>query len=95
MSADVGIHITIEGRVQGVGFRYFTREQAEKLHLTGWVRNTFDGNVEAYAEGSQPELDSWLALLQRGPVSAFVTNIHKEWTPAQGKFKNFQVAPTL
>ena len=94
MSASVGIHIIIEGRVQGVGFRYFTREQAQKLNLTGWVRNTFDGNVEAYAEGSQPDLDTWLDLLQQGPVSAFVTNIHKEWKPAQGKFKKFQVAST-
>ena len=91
----VGIHIMIEGRVQGVGFRYFTREQAQKLHLSGWVRNTFDGNVEAYAEGLQSDLNIWLSHLQRGPGSAFVANIKKDWTSAQGKFKNFQVAPTI
>jgi acylphosphatase len=95
MSEIVGIHIKIEGRVQGVGFRYFTKEQAQRLQLTGWVRNTLDGNVEAYAEGPQNDLNIWLSQLQRGPSLAFVTNIQKEWTTAQGKFKNFQVAPTL
>lgn len=95
MSEIIGIHVIIEGRVQGVGFRYFTREQAQKNHLTGWVRNTFDGHVEAYAEGLQANLNIWLNHLQQGPGSAFVTNIQKDWTTARGKFKNFQVAPTL
>ncbi len=95
MSEMVGVHIIIEGRVQGVGFRYFTREQAQKLHLTGWVRNTFDGQVEAYAEGVQEDLNIWLSHLQRGPRSAFVSNIKKEWTFPQGKFKTFQVVPTI
>jgi len=95
MSETVGVHVLIEGRVQGVGFRFFTKEQAQKLGLTGWVRNTFDGNVEAYAEGMKEDLEIWLTQLQKGPRSAFVTNIKKEWTTSQGKFRNFQVAPTL
>lgn len=95
MSENVGIHVLIEGRVQGVGFRFFTKEQALKLGLTGWVRNTFDGNVEAYAEGLKEDLEIWLTHLQRGPSSAFVTNIKKDWSPAQGKFRKFQVVATL
>jgi acylphosphatase len=95
MSEMVGIHVLIEGRVQGVGFRFFTKEQAQKLGLTGWVRNTFDGDVEAYAEGLKEDLEIWLTHLQRGPGSAFVTNIKKEWSPAQGKFRKFQVVSTL
>lgn len=95
MSETVGIHVLIEGRVQGVGFRFYTKDQAEKLGLTGWVRNTFDGNVEAYAEGLKEDLEIWLKHLQRGPRSAFVTSIKTEWLTAQGKFRNFQVAPTL
>lgn len=95
MSEKVGIHVLIEGRVQGVGFRFYSKEQALKLGLTGWVRNTFDGNVEAYAEGLKDDLEIWITHLQRGPRSAFVTNIKKEWSTAQGKFRNFQVVPTL
>ena len=95
MSELVGIHVLIEGRVQGVGFRFFTKEQAQKLGLTGWVRNTFDGNVEAYAEGLKEDLEIWLTHLHRGPGSALVTNIKKEYSTAQGKFRNFQVVSTL
>lgn len=95
MSEVVGVHVLIEGRVQGVGFRFFTKEHAQKLGLTGWVRNTFDGNVEAYAEGLKEDLEIWLTHLQRGPRSAYVTNIRKEWSIAQGKFRNFQVVSTL
>jgi acylphosphatase len=95
MSEVVGVHVLIEGRVQGVGFRFFTKEQAQKLGLTGWVRNTFDGDVEAYAEGLKEDLEFWLVNLQRGPGSAFVTNIQKDWSPAQGKFRKFQVVATL
>lgn len=94
MSETVGVHVVIEGRVQGVGFRFFTREHAQKLHLTGWVRNTFDGNVEAYAEGLQADLNIWLNQLQQGPGSAFVTHITKEWTTPTQKFRNFQIGPT-
>ncbi len=95
MSEVVGVHVLIEGRVQGVGFRFFTKEQAQKLGLTGWVRNKFDGNVEAYAEGLKDDLEIWLVHLQRGPGSAFVTNIKKDWSSAQGKFRKFQVVSSL
>ncbi len=95
MTEIFGIHVLIEGRVQGVGFRFFTKEQAQRLGLTGWVRNTFDGNVEAYAEGLKADLEIWLTQLQQGPSSAFVTNIKKGWSPAQGKFRKFQVVATL
>ncbi len=94
MSETVAVHVLIEGRVQAVGFRFFTKEQAQKLGLTGWVRNTFDGNVEAYAEGMKEDLEIWLTHLHRGPRSAFVTNIKKEWSTPQGKFRYFQILPT-
>lgn len=94
MGNHLGIHILIEGRVQGVGFRYYTKEYAVSLGLTGWVRNTFDGNVEGYAEGTKENLEVWLQHLQRGPRSSFVTKITKNWSQAQGKFKSFQIAPT-
>lgn len=94
MNMDVGLHFIIEGRVQGVGFRYFTKEHALSLGLTGWVRNTFDGNVEGYAEGPKDKLEIWLQHLHRGPQSSFVIKITKNWTDPQRKFKSFQIAPT-
>jgi acylphosphatase len=87
-------HAIIEGRVQGVGFRYFVEENAVDLGLTGWVRNCWDGSVEVKAEGKRADLDRLLTELQRGPRSAFVTNIKTEWLPATGEFASFRVRPT-
>jgi len=91
---EIAVHLMIEGRVQGVGFRYYTKEKAQKFGLKGWVRNTFDEKVEAYAEGQRDQLDLWINHLQQGPRSAFVTEIKKEWMEPQGKFNNFQVIPS-
>ena len=88
------LHAIIEGRVQGVGFRYFVEEYAVDLGLTGWVRNCWDGSVEVRAEGNQPALDRLLTAVQRGPRSAFVTNVKTEWQPATGEFASFRVRPT-
>lgn len=89
-----GLHVIIEGRVQGVGYRFFARENALKLGLTGWVRNTYNGNVEGYAEGSKEDLEKWINILQKGPRSSFVTAIKQDWKEPQGKFKTFQIAPS-
>jgi acylphosphatase len=89
-----GLHVIIEGRVQGVGYRFFARENALKLGLTGWVRNTYDGNVEGYAEGSKEDLEKWINILQKGPRSSCVTAIKQDWKEPQGKFKTFQIAPS-
>jgi acylphosphatase len=89
-----GVHVIIEGRVQGVGYRYFAKENALNLGLVGWVRNKFDGSVEGYAEGTEENLEKWLNILYRGPRSSFVTAIKKEWKEPQGNFRSFQIAPT-
>jgi len=86
------LHTIIEGRVQGVGFRYFVLENAVQLGLTGWVRNRWDGSVEVTAEGERAHLEALLALLYRGPHSSFVTAVHTEWRPATGEFAGFRVA---
>jgi len=87
-------HAIIEGRVQGVGFRYFVEENAVDLGLTGWVRNCWDGSVEVKVEGKRPDLERLLTAVQRGPRSAFVTNVKTEWLPATGEFASFRVRPT-
>lgn len=69
------IHLSIEGRVQHVGFRRFVLRQAEALSLSGWVRNKSDGAVELYATGEQANIVSFIEQCRRGPLFASVFNI--------------------
>jgi acylphosphatase len=62
----------ISGRVQGVGFRYFTERAARAAGVTGWVRNLDDGRVEAYANGTLAQLDEFESRLRMGPPRADV-----------------------
>ncbi|NNF70097.1 MAG: acylphosphatase [Acidimicrobiia bacterium] len=63
---------TVRGRVQGVGFRYSTRDVAIRLGLHGWVRNTPDGAVSVFAQGEEVAIDRFLEYLQEGPRVARV-----------------------
>ena len=69
------IHLIVTGRVQGVGFRYSTRQQATALGLSGWVRNTSDGRVEIEAAGETPALDTFLQWCHEGPPPAHVVAV--------------------
>lgn len=69
------LYVSVRGRVQGVGFRWFVREQARGLGLTGWVRNTPDGAVEVLAVGKDDALRKLRALLGSGPSGARVSHI--------------------
>jgi acylphosphatase len=71
----VKVHAFIEGRVQGVGFRYFAQREAWKLGITGWVKNTYDGRVEVLACGSDDKMKKFLESLSRGPSFAIVTDV--------------------
>lgn len=66
------LHVTIHGRVQGVGFRDWVVRQAQALGLDGWVRNLRDGGVEALIAGDPARLDQMLEALRRGPSLAQV-----------------------
>lgn len=68
-------HIIVRGRVQGVGFRWFAKETADSLGLTGWVRNLRDGSVEAEVEGTPDALDAFERRLRTGNPSAQVDEI--------------------
>jgi len=65
-------HVTLEGRVQGVGFRWHTRLEARALGVAGWVQNLPDGCVEAHIEGAEPALQELLDWLRTGPSGARV-----------------------
>ena len=68
------LHIT--GRVQGVGFRYSMQREAERLRVNGWVRNRRDGNVEAFAQGSDEAVAALVEWARRGPPGAHVTSLN-------------------
>ncbi len=89
------LHAVIDGRVQGVGFRMFVLEEARELDLTGWVRNTYSGQVEVLAEGPRPVLEIFLETLRRGPRGAWVESVQQDWQPASGQFTSFEVARTV
>lgn len=67
--------IVVEGRVQGVGYRYFVRSAALRLGVAGWVRNRADGSVEALLSGSPEAIEALIAELRRGPPGASVLSL--------------------
>lgn len=89
------LHAIIDGRVQGVGFRYFVKENATALGLTGWVRNRWDDTVELTAEGNRDQLERLLTFVRRGPRAAFVTEVKTDWQPGTREYKDFRVYPTV
>lgn len=90
----VRLHARVEGRVQGVGFRYFVLDNAQPLGITGWVRNRWDGSVEVLAEGTKEVLENLLATIQRGPRRHTTTDVQVEWLDAKGEFRSFRIRRT-
>lgn len=78
------IAFRVEGKVQGVWYRAFTREAATRLGLVGWVRNEPDGAVSGEAEGEDAALDAFVAELRRGPPRAHVDAVHVRPVPSPG-----------
>ena len=85
------VQVLISGRVQGVFFRAYTRDQAVARGLTGWVRNLPDGRVAAVFEGDREKIDSMLVWVQEGPPYAAVDEILTDWQPHQGEFQEFKI----
>lgn len=83
--------VLLSGRVQGVGFRHFTRINARDLHIKGWVKNRSDGKVEAVIQGTSDNIDEMLERLRNGPGSAKVDNIEIENMEVDEKFDSFNV----
>jgi len=80
----------ISGRVQGVGFRYSAARQAERLRINGWVKNSYNGDVEVWAEGTPDKLEDFHKWLNKGPEFSRVDNVEKADIPPKG-YNNFVV----
>ncbi|MFQ5846438.1 MAG: acylphosphatase [Candidatus Methylomirabilales bacterium] len=79
------------GRVQGVGYRYFTERVVAEIGLSGYVMNCRDGSVEVMVEGERHALDQLLPLLKQGPFGARVEKVEETWGPYTGQFTGFAV----
>ena len=86
------LHAFISGFVQGVFFRRNTKERAESLDLTGFVRNLPDGRVEVMAEGPKGKLDELLSWLSHGPAGARVEKVEHEFSDKDEGFTSFQIS---
>jgi len=67
--------IVVIGRVQGVGFRFFTKETADMYGISGWVRNCFNGNVEVEAQGNEELLRQFIKEIKKGPMFGHVSDL--------------------
>jgi acylphosphatase len=91
----VRAHMFISGRVQGVFFRMETRDEARKRNVTGWVRNTSGGRVEAIFEGEREDVEKIIEFCKSGPPGARVTKIDVQWKEYTGEFKSLKIRRTL
>jgi len=85
------VHVFVSGWVQGVFFRAETRDLARQLGLTGWVRNLWDGRVEAVFEGEDWAIEQLAAWCRRGPRGAQVDNVEIIYEDYMGEYDSFSV----
>lgn len=86
------VNLTVHGRVQGVGFRFYVRDKAVKLGVTGWVRNRPEGTVEVHAEASPDILEQFIRAVRIGPTFSHVSDMEIEKSPPTNKYGSFNIA---
>ncbi|MEQ8524539.1 acylphosphatase [Gracilimonas sp.] len=84
-------HIFISGRVQGVGFRHFTKTNARSLGVKGWVKNLQDGRVEAVLQGDEKLVNQLIEKCKKGPRSAYVQNLDVKEENSGESYTTFDV----
>lgn len=85
------VHLRIRGRVQGVGFRYSASEAARRFGVRGWVRNTFEGDVEAVAQGDGEAVERFIAWCRRGPAGARVDSVDERPDSTAQTYPDFTI----
>ena len=84
------IHLLVKGKVQGVFFRATAKKVADRLNLTGWIRNTDEGHVEAVVSGPEEDLLQFIQWCRRGPDKSFVEHLDFEYLEVK-EFTDFSV----
>ena len=90
----IALHVMVEGRVHGVGFRAHVEREAKARSLKGWVRNRSDGRVEAVFMGEEEDVQSMIVACHRGPRMSLVREVRSEPHPP-GEWRGFEVWPTV
>jgi len=85
------MHIYYSGKVQGVGFRYTTKNVATGYEVTGVVRNLSDGRVELIAEGPQDELEAFQQGIRESGLGHFIKGEELTWEDPKGEFRGFEI----
>jgi acylphosphatase len=85
------VHIYVSGRVQGVFFRDHTQKWASSLGLTGWVKNLYDGRVEAMIEGEKEKVESLIQKIKEGPPLGQVSGVEEHWGEFQDQYSDFEI----
>ena len=81
----------VHGDVQGINFRYYAMEEAQKLDIAGWVRNDSQGTVSILAEGEEENLKKLIDWAYKGPTLARVDKVDVSWKNYKGEFDRFEV----
>ncbi len=85
------LHATVIGRVQGVAFRYFVKNAAQQLGLTGYVKNLPNGDVEVVVEGPADAVEELRMRLWKGPMFSNVVNVTEDTSPAKQEYSKFEI----
>lgn len=91
MTVQARLEAVVHGRVQGVGFRYYTLRVATGLGLRGWVANESSGRVRLVAEGQEAGLERLLDAVREGPPGAYVDRVEDTWPAPTGTLPPFEV----
>lgn len=90
-SEKVSAEICVEGRVQGVGYRFFTESAAARYGIKGWSMNLPDGRVMLEIEGEKKDIEKFIKELEKGPTMSRVESVNVRWKPFQDKFNGFHI----
>ena len=88
-------HLKITGRVQGVSYRYWTQTTAQRMELSGWVRNLSNGSVEAVVKGEPERVEDFIKHCHEGPPLAVVESVDVENIYGDEWFDGFKIKPTV
>ena len=87
----IAIHISIYGEVQGTGFRSWSKEQAKKFSLSGWVRKASDGSIEIFTQGEEEKINDFVSLCWDGPNMAFIDEVLVKDTNPEDSISKFEI----
>ena len=87
----IAVHNSVYGEVQGTGFRTWTKEQADKLNLSGWTRKASDGSIEIFSQGEEEKINDFVSICWDGPNMAFIDEVLVKDTNPDDSFSVFEI----